>query len=119
MSNTNLKLKILYSRRGMNMRFRSKVIDIEAVIWTGKNEREVFNFLTDSTEQNITLEETNFRIDLVNGGCQMGNLIIKTREGEMQASIGDYVLKEPFGTADRKFYPVKPDIFVARYDQLL
>ena len=100
------------------MKFKSKVIEVEAEIWTGKNERTMFDFLTDTVDQRITLEEDSFRIDLVNGGCQVGNLVIKTREGEMKADIGDYVVKEPLQTTDRKFYPVKPEIFKYRYEKV-
>ena len=102
------------------MKFRKKPIEIEALIWTGKNERDMFDFLTDNTKTNnrATLEENTFRIDLCNGGCQMGNLIIKTKEGEMKADIGDYIIKEPFSTDDRKFYPCKPDIFQKTYEYI-
>jgi len=98
--------------------YKKKPIIVEAVLWDGKNQREMFDFLTNGTKENnaVTLEEENFRIDLVNGGCQVGNLIIKTLEGEMLASVGDYVIKEPFPTSDRVFYPCKPDIFEMTYD---
>ena len=43
-------------------------------------------------------------------------LAIVTREGEMQAGLGDWIVREPNPTSDRKFYPVKPDIFAATYD---
>jgi len=42
--------------------------------------------------------------------------IIKTREGEMTGDYGDYIIKEPFPTADRKIYPCKPDIFHMTYE---
>lgn len=29
----------------------------------------------------------------------------------MKTDIGDYIIKEPFPTLDRKFYPCKPNIF--------
>ena len=77
---------------------------IKSIRWTGKNQREMFDFLTDSTGKEITLEEDTFRIDLVNGGCQVGNLIIKTLEGEAKANIGDYVIKE----SRKNFYPCRP-----------
>jgi len=100
------------------MKYRKKPVVIEAVKWDGNNQREMFNFLTNGTKKihPITLEEDNFRIDLVNGGCQVGNLIIKTSEGDMLADIGDYVIKEPFPTKDRIFYPCKPDIFEKTYE---
>jgi len=98
-------------------RYRKIPIVVYVVQWNGKNQREMFDFLTNNTKENkpITLEEDTFRIDLVNGGCQVGNLIIKTSEGEMKADIGDYVIKEPFPTSDRVFYPCKPDIFKKTY----
>ena len=40
---------------------------------------------------------------------------IKTPEGIMIASVGDYIIK---GIAE-EFYPCKPDIFKATYDFLL
>lgn len=43
-------------------------------------------------------------------------LAIETLEGVMYASYGDYVIKEPFPTSDRKFYPCKPSIFEATYE---
>lgn len=39
-------------------------------------------------------------------------LLIKTLEGEMLASPGDYVIRGVKG----EFYPCKPDIFAATYD---
>ena len=101
--------------------YRKKPVVIDAVQWDGKNQREMFDFLTKGTKENcaLTLEEDTFRIDLVNGGCQVGNLIIKTSEGEMEASIGDYVIKEPFPTTDRIFYPCKPDIYAKTYDLVM
>lgn len=42
-------------------------------------------------------------------------LIIPTKEGEMLCSIGDFLIKEPFPTDDRMFYPCKPDMFELTY----
>jgi hypothetical protein len=44
--------------------------------------------------------------------------IIPTLEGDMRADPGDYIVKEPFPTGDRKFYPCKPDIFAATYEEV-
>lgn len=41
-----------------------------------------------------------------------GNVIIKTLEGEMTVSAGDYIIKGVKG----EFYPCKPDIFEATYE---
>ena len=45
-------------------------------------------------------------------------IVIETLEGAMRADIGDYIIKEPFPTGDRDFYPCKPDIFLMTYDEL-
>lgn len=45
-------------------------------------------------------------------------ITIQTREGDMLAGVGDWIIREPFPTGDRKFYPCKPDIFAATYDRL-
>lgn len=42
-------------------------------------------------------------------------LLIPTLEGEMECSIGDYLIKEPFPTDWRKFYPCKPSVFESTY----
>ena len=96
------------------MKYRKKPVEIEAVEWTGKNEREMYEFLTVKIDTIPTLEEDTFRIDLVNGGCQVGNLIIKTLEGDHRANIGDYVIKGVKG----EYYPCKPDIFKMTYEKV-
>lgn len=42
----------------------------------------------------------------------INSLIIGTLEGNMEASIGDYIIKGIKG----EFYPCKPDIFEATYE---
>lgn len=46
--------------------------------------------------------------------CGDGLLHIRTLEGDMTASPGDYIIKGVKG----EFYPCKPDIFEATYDVL-
>lgn len=43
---------------------------------------------------------------------------IRTREGTMTAAPGDWIIREPAPTADRRFYPCKPEIFDATYEQI-
>ena len=43
-----------------------------------------------------------------------GGIYIKTLEGEMYASINDYIIKGIKG----EFYPCKPDIFEATYEEV-
>ncbi len=42
------------------------------------------------------------------------NLTIKTPEGEMKASVGDFIIKGVQG----ELYPCKPDIFEKIYDKV-
>jgi len=87
-----------------------KPVVISAIQWTGKNHRDVFNFLGGDNAEPIKTEGKNFYI---NHSKLYGGLIIKTLEGEHLASIGDYIIKGVQG----EFYPCKPAIFSATYDQ--
>lgn len=93
------------------MLYRKKPVVVEAVKWTGKNHREVFNFLTYGKfkEKPLKTYWDTFYIDhdKVNKG-----LVIKTLEGDMLAEVGDFIIK---GVHD-EFYPCKPDIFEKTYD---
>lgn len=71
------------------MKYIKKPEIIEAVQWTGNNYEEIRNFI------GIILKNRD------------GNLHIKTPEGELHVSIGDYIIKSVYG----EFYPCKPDIF--------
>lgn len=92
------------------MIYRKKPVEIEAIQWTGENQREMFNFLTDyeKTDEYMTASGKNFYID---HSKVKGGLIIRTLEGEHIASIGDYIIKGVAG----EFYPCKPDIFTRTY----
>jgi hypothetical protein len=86
-------------------------LEIEAVQWTGTNYRVMYDFLTETTNQNIEATGEHFYIDHSKG---QGGLIIKTLEGEHIASIGDYIVKGIKG----EFYPCKSDIFEKSYTQV-
>lgn len=79
-------------------KYRKKPIVVEAIRFTGSNWGEI---------------ETFVPVGKYNSD---GTFSIVTREGEMKCDIGDYVIKEPFATDDRKFYPCKPDIFEKTYE---
>ncbi len=91
------------------MKYRKKPVVIEAVQWTGKNHRKMWDFLTGKTDSYIKASGDNFYID---HNKVVGGLIIKTLEGEHKASIGDFVIKGISG----EFYPCKPDIFEKTYE---
>lgn len=77
------------------MKFRTKPCEIEAVQWTGENLTEILRF---ANTQNIDITS--------------GVLIIKTLEGYMKASVGDYIIRGLRG----EYYPCKPDIFHKKYE---
>lgn len=81
------------------MKFRKKPIVIEAVQYTGKNLQEIFAF---TASQEI---EDDFLTS---------ELVIKTLEGDMKASVNDWIIKGVNG----EFYPCKPDIFEKSYERL-
>ncbi len=77
-------------------RYRKKPVVIEAVQWFGDNANEITAFL---------------------GGAAWWTTIgpvITTLEGDLHASVGDYIIKGVKG----EFYPCKPDIFEATYERV-
>lgn len=84
----------------MPLKYIKKPITVEAVIWTGDNRKEIWDFCT----------LCYFNTDLETGKL---SLMITTLEGVMEASVGDYIIKGIKG----EFYPCKPDIFLLTYDK--
>ena len=89
--------------------YRKKPVIIEAIRWTGKNDKEVEDFIGDSFEgygNNLVgyyLEGEQYRSKI---------LYIKTLEGTMSANVDDYIIKGVQG----EFYPCKPNIFNETYE---
>ena len=77
------------------MRYKTKPCEIEAVQWTGENLTDILRF---ANTQNIDITS--------------GVLIIKTLEGDMVASTGDYIIRGLRG----EYYPCKPDVFHTKYE---
>lgn len=75
-------------------RYTKKPVTVEAVQFTGDNWQEIQRFVPESV-----------RIYDMNG------FRIKTLEGEMKVSTGDFIIKGVKG----EFYPCKPDIFQQTY----
>lgn len=99
------------------MKYRKKPVVIDAIQWTGKNHREMFDFLTNGKCPDEYMTTTfpvvsdNFYID---NWKVRGGLVIKTLEGEHLANIGDYIIRGVCG----EFYPCKPDIFRKTYGEV-
>jgi hypothetical protein len=71
----------------------------------------------------VTADNVVFVIRWVNddGGCAyfgaQGGVAIQTPEGVVRARVGDWVIREPFPTDERRFYPCKAAIFERAFDQ--
>lgn len=76
--------------------YRKKPVVIDAVQWDGSW----------STAQFVT---EAFSID-----DDSRSLFIPTLEGEMECRVGDWIIKGVAG----EFYPCKPDIFAATYEEV-
>jgi hypothetical protein len=76
--------------------FRKKPVEIEAVQYTGDNGQEICLFVGEADRN----EKNQF--------------LIHTLEGTMAADPGDWIIKGVKG----EFYPCKPDIFEATYEEV-
>lgn len=92
-------------------KYCKKPVVVEAVKWTGKNHREMWDFLTGKTDECLSTVGETFYID---HDKVVGGLIIKTLEGEHIANIGDYIIRGVKG----EYYPCKPDVFNITYERV-
>lgn len=83
------------------MKYRKKPVVIDAVLLTFENSDEIKKWCGGQTWSRPPMR-------VVSG------ITIPTFEGEMNASFGDYIIKGVKG----EFYPCKPDIFQATYEQV-
>ena len=77
-------------------KYRKKPVVVEAVQWTGNNWGELTDFMHDAY------------------GVEGQKITIVTLEGTMTADVGDWIIKGVKG----EFYPCKPDIFEATYEEV-
>ena len=84
------------------MKYRKKPGVIDAIVWTGKNRKEIKEFM-------------NRKGSFHWGRNYMGEelLIIHTLEGNHSAGIGDFIVRGVAG----EFYPVKSEIFNETYKE--
>lgn len=83
------------------MKVRKKPVVVDAVLYDGTNFEEIWEFVDAGYVKHSMIPYLN-------------ELIIKTLEGEINASIGDYIIKGIAG----EFYPCKPDIFALTYEEV-
>ena len=88
-------------------RYKTKPCEIEAIQWNGLNLEEIKAFVGESLIYDIC--DTAWE---VGKGRPHVLMKIKTLEGDMQTSEGDYIIKGLRG----EFYPCKPDVFEKKYE---
>lgn len=95
------------------MKYRKKPVVIEAIRWTGclRSFEEIKQFCPEIIDGGAVwypyAPPTEPRTD-------SWPLFIQTLEGNMSATIGDYIIKGVNG----EFYPCKPDIFEKTYEKV-
>lgn len=97
------------------MKYRKKPVEIEAIQYNGNsNKQEIEQFVGKELKSELE-SETAY---VAGKGAPIFSLLIETKEGVMKAFRGDWIIKEPFPTGDREFYPCKPDIFELTYEKV-
>jgi hypothetical protein len=80
--------------------YRKKPVVIQAVQWTGENNVEILQFCSSC---------------YITSSGKSKDLVVSTLEGDMSASIGDFIIKGVKG----EFYPCKEDIFDLTYETVI
>jgi len=92
--------------------YRKKPVVIDAILWDGSilATRKSLEFMG----QNVVLncDKASDAFCDYHMSCLADGLKIETLEGDITASVGDYIIKGVQG----EFYPCKPDIFEQTYE---
>lgn len=90
----------------MKAKYQKKPVIIEAVQYDGtpESQLEVAIFMKDVPTEGLRKSARD----------KDGELIIYTLEGDMKASVGDFIIKGVHG----EFYPCKSDIFEETYERV-
>lgn len=85
-------------------KYRKKPVEIEAIQYNVDNKSDCIDFIK---EDWIHPLDGSVKLN------QNGDFFIRTLEGLMKVSDGDYIIKGVQG----EFYPCKPDIFEQTYER--
>ena len=88
-------------------KYVTRYCEIEAIRWNGRNLEDVKHFVGESLICDIY--DAGWKAGAVAPGV---DIHIKTSEGDMHCSVGDYIIKGLRG----EFYPCKPDVFEQKYE---
>ena len=92
--------------------YRKKPVLIEAIQLTKKTIFEVYSFVFDKPDLSNRIASDKW--DEYEVIVKRYGMIIPTLEGDMKASIGDYIIRGIKG----EYYPCKPDIFEMTYESV-
>ncbi|MCM0622698.1 hypothetical protein [Nocardioides bruguierae] len=96
--------------------FRKKPVEIQAMRLVGDNGRihAVYKWVEENTQGSFDPMAAQIPASGVSIDPATGYMLIATLEGVMQAKPGDWIIRGVQG----EFYPCKPDIFEATYDEV-
>lgn len=89
--------------------YTKKPVRVKALQYTGDNLHKVQEFISGNTIDTSTTRWQEY-VEIV----RTGGLIIESMEGDMLASVNDYIIQGIKG----EVYPCKPDIFELTYDKV-
>lgn len=92
------------------MQFRKKPVVIDAICWDGGNTQAVMDWAQEMDPRGD--KQQIFPVDACPPSRMEDVIRIRTLEGEMDATIGDWIICGVKG----ELYPCKPDIFEATYE---
>lgn len=84
----------------MPLKYVTKPVTVDAVIWTGDNRNEIWKLCT----------LCYFNTDLNTGDLK---LMVQTQDGIIEANVGDYLVKAPYDT----YHVYTPTRFLEKYDK--
>lgn len=87
-------------------KYRKKPVEVEAIQW------RPYEMLLKDVMDFMGVTGDMAKEGILSIGKDRVHLIIRTLEGDMTVSDGDYIIKGIKG----EFYPCKPDIFEATYE---
>lgn len=92
-------------------KFRKKPVVIDAILYTGNNEKEIIEFTQGNAKYKMAVGSS---ADGSGGKQSYEHFSVETPEGNMRITEGDYVIKGIKG----EFYPCKPDVFAKSYEEV-
>ena len=85
-------------------KYVKKPVEVDAILFTENNIAEVMEFMNQSS----------YNISVYKGTNTISKITIPTLEGNLEAKIGDYIIKGKKG----EFYHCRKDIFDATYEEV-